>query len=395
MSPARALIVEDEPEWQDIVGELLTDEGHTCRPAGTYQEALATLDRESFNVVFLDMMLHEFDLPVRHGTGWRLLDYLVEQRPRTRVIVLSGRATAGEAARLVRDYPIVAFIDKGEIDVEAQILDAVREATRAPSLRIQTFGGFNVWRDGQLIDPWERVQAATVVKLLLIRRAGGGRAVPVDELIEWLWPDSDPESGRKKLLPLLSNARHTLEPDIEPRDSNFVLRSYAGYYFDLSGDVTWDVLDFRGYAAQGGSLSRTGDLPAARSAYEAARTLYLGDFLAEDRYAPWALPQRRALQNEYRDMLASLAEVYAALGRYTDAIGAGQAALEGDPLLESVYRQLMRYHYCAGDKGQALKVYRDCAKLFQELFGEGPTPQTRHLFEAISNNADLDCRSHR
>jgi hypothetical protein len=66
-------------------------------------------------------------------------------------------------------------------------------------------------------------------------------------------------------------------------------------------------------------------------------------------------------------------------------------ALKVDLLLENVYRLLMRYHYCAGEKGQALKVYRNCEKLFGELFGEGPTPQTRHLFEAISNNADLDC----
>jgi DNA-binding SARP family transcriptional activator len=97
------------------------------------------------------------------------------------------------------------------------------------------------------------------------------------------------------------------------------------------------------------------------------------------------------LQNEYRDLLANLAEVYGSLGRYAEAIQSGETALEVDPLLESVYRQLMRYHYCAGDKGQALKVYRNCAKLFDELFGEGPTPQTRHLFEAISNNADLKC----
>jgi len=391
MSPARILIVEDEPQWQEFVAEVLTDEGHICRPTETYEAALATLNEESFSVVFLDMMLSEFDLPVRGGTGWQLLDHLVEQRPRTKVAVLSGRATAGEAARLVRDYPIVAFIDKSEEDVAAQILDTVREATRAPSLRIQTFGQFNIWRDGLLIDPWERVQATTIVKLLLIRRAAGGRAVSPDELIEWLWPDSDPETGRKKLLPLLSNARHTLEPDIEPRDSNFILRSSAGYYFDLSGDVTWDMLDFQHHIRAGNGYQRAGEMDAASAAYEAARALYLDDFLAEDRYAPWAIPQRRALQKEYRDMLSSLAEAYATLGRYAYAIDAGEAALEVDPLLESVYRQLMRYHYCAGDKGQALKVYRNCAKLFDELFGEGPTPQTKHLFQTISDNAQLDC----
>jgi DNA-binding SARP family transcriptional activator len=389
MHSARVLIVEDEAEWQDIVAELLSDEGHTYRAARDYESALDWLAQESFNVVFLDMMLRQFDLPVRGGSGWRLLDLLVEQHPRTKVVVLSGRATAGEAARLVRNYPIAAFIDKGEPDVDEQILEAVRQAMQAPALRIQTLGQFNVWRDGQLIDPWKRVQAQTVVKLLLIRRASGGRAVSPDELMEWLWPESDPQSGRKKLLPLLSNARRTLEPDIEPRDSNFILRSSTGYYFDLDGDVSWDVQDFRRLVREAGAHERAGDLEAVIAYYEAAHALYVGDFLAEDRYAPWAIPQRQALQDEYRDSLASLAQAYAALGRYADAVRAGEAALEVDPLLESVYRQLMRYHYCAGDKGQALKVYRNCEKIFDELFGEGPTPQTRHLFEAISNNADL------
>lgn len=391
MFPAHILTVEDEAEWQDIVSELLTDEGHICSIAPDYESALAQFDQEFFNVVFLDMMLHEFDLPVRGGTGWQLLDYLVEQCPRTKVVVLSGRATAGDAARLVRDYPIAAFIDKSEEDVEAQILDAVRQAMQAPSLRIQTLGQFNVWRDGQLIDPWERKQAKTIVKLLLIQRVAGGRAVSPDVLMEWLWPESDLESGRKKLLPLLSNARRTLEPDIEPRDSNFILRSSTGYYFDLSGDVTWDVRDFRQLVREAGAHQRAEKVKAAIAAHEAARDLYKDDFLAEDRYDSWAIPPRQALQSEYRDSLSSLSKTHAALGRYSDAIQAGEAALEVDPLLESVYRQLMRYHYCAGDKGQALKVYRNCEKLFGELFGEGTTPQTKHLFEAISNNAELDC----
>lgn len=188
--------------------------------------------------------------------------------------------------------------------------------------------------------------------------SSGGRAVAPDELIEWLWPETDPESGRKRLLPLLSNARHTLEPDTEPRDSNFILRSSTGYYFDLSGDVDWDVRDFRQRLAVARVHQAAAEIDAAISAYEAAREMYVDDFLAEDRYAPWAIPQRQTLQREYRDSLADLAEFYAELGRYPDAIQAGEEALAADPLLERVYRQLMRYHYCAGDKGQAIKGIR-------------------------------------
>ena len=390
MLSARVLIVEDEAEWQELVGELLADEGYTYRTAHSYESALAQLDQESFNVVFLDMMLHEFDLPIRGGTGWRLLDRLVEHCPRTKIIVLSGRATAGDAARLMRDYPIADFIDKGEEDVETQIQDAVRQALQAPALRIQTFGQLNIWRDGHLIDLWEQEQAKTIVKLLLVRRAAGEQAASPDELVEWLWPELDQESGRKSLLPLLNNARRTLEPDVEARDSSFILRSSSGYYFDLSGDVTWDVLDFRRLAREADAKQRAGELEDAVVAYEEARALYVDDFLAKDRYAPWAIPQRQTLQTEYRDTLADLAQAYAGLGRYTDAICAGEAALKVDPLIESVYRQLMHYHYRTGDKAQALKVYRNCKKLFGELFGEGLAPQTKHLFEAIYSDNLLD-----
>ncbi|MEK7326782.1 MAG: response regulator, partial [Chloroflexota bacterium] len=98
MPSARVLIVEDEPEWQNIVRELLADEGHTCHTADTYESALTRLGQESFNLIFLDMVLREFDPSVRQGAGWQLLNYLVEQHPRTKIIILSGRATAGEAA---------------------------------------------------------------------------------------------------------------------------------------------------------------------------------------------------------------------------------------------------------------------------------------------------------
>lgn len=386
----RVLLVENRADWQNIVAGVLAEAGYFWRLADTAQAALLEMEKESYHLVILDLKLRETNLPLRSNEGWLLLDYLVEARPKTKVLILSGRAGPSDVAALLTDYPIVGFVEKQNFTPQA-IYQAVAQTVQAPELRIRTFGQFRLWRDSQAIGVWERPQAETVVKLLLVRRARGGRAVSADELITWLWPDSDEESGRKKLLPLISNARRTLEPDIEPRDSNFILRSANGYFFELSGGVTWDLADFRACLQAGRQLVEAERWSEAVAELEQGRSLYRGDFLAEDRYAEWAIEVRREIAADYRDLLMLLADGHAALGNYIEAIQVCEAALRKDPLLESVYRRLMRLHYCNGEKGQALKVYRDCLTLFEELFGESPTPATRQLYDVIANDEAIEC----
>ena len=193
------------------------------------------------------------------------------------------------------------------------------------------------------------------------------------------------------MLPLISNARRTLEPEIEPRDSNFILRSSNGYYFDLGETVTWDLLQFREFLRRGTQLVCEERWAEAATELEKGRACYKGDFLVEDRYVDWAIDIRREVTTEYCKLLTHLADAYAAQGRYVNAVDACESILAKDPLLESVYRRLMRFHYCNGEKGQALKVYRDCLKLFEEMFGETPTPATRQLHQAISNDEAIEC----
>jgi len=391
MGRPRVLVVENREDWQNIVAHTLDDLGYFWRVAKDAQEALQEMENENFHLVVLDLKLQQHDLPLRSHEGWLLLDHLVETRPKTKVVILSGRAGPGDVADLLTNYPIIGFIEKQTFTPEA-IKEAVEQATQAPELRIQTFGQFRLWRDGKAIAAWDRPQAENIVKMLLVRRARGGRAVAADELITRLWPDSDVESGRKKLLPLISVARKTIEPEIEPRDSNFVLRSSNGYFFDLSGRVEWDLVQFRDHAQHGRALAQADQWAEAVVELEKGRALYKGDFLAEDPYEDWAIDMRREISVEYRDLLITLADACAMLGEYSQAIDACQTALTKDPLLESVYRRLMRFHYCNGEKGQALKVYRDCLKLFEELFGESPTPATRQLHEAIMNDEPIECQ---
>jgi DNA-binding SARP family transcriptional activator/ActR/RegA family two-component response regulator len=391
MGRPRVLVVENREDWQNIVAHTLNDLGYFWRVAKDAQQALQEMENENFHLVVLDLNLQQHDLPLRSNEGWLLLDHLVETRPKTKVVILSGRAGPGDVAHLLTNYPIIGFIEKQTFTPEA-IREAVEQATQAPELRIQTLGQFRLWRDGKAIGVWERPQAENIVKMLLVRRARGGRAVAADELITYLWPDSDVEGGRKKLLPLISVARKTIESEIEPRDSNFILRSSNGYFFDLSGRVSWDLIEFRNHARKGQEFFRAGQWAEAVAELEKGRAFYKGDFLAEDPYEDWAIEMRREISVEYRDLLITLADACAMLGDYAPAIDACQIALTKDPLLESVYRRLMRFYYCNGEKGQALKVYRDCLKLFEELFGESPTPATRQLHEAIMQDVPIECQ---
>lgn len=386
----RILVVENRQDWQSIVASTLDEAGYFWRVANDGQEALREMEQEHFHLVILDLKLRQNDLPLRSNEGWLLLDHIVETWPKTKVVVLSGRAGPGDVATLLTHYPIVRFIEKQSFSPEA-IHEAVAQATQSPNLRIQTLGQFRIWRDDQPIEVWEQPQVEMIIKLLLARRARGGYAVAADELITRLWPDASEESGRKKLLPLISLARHALEPHLTPRDSSFILRSANGYFFDLSGKVAWDLIELRDHWHQGQEWGRERKWEKAIDALKKGRSLYRGDFLAEEQNADWILDIRRQIAAEFCDLLIHLADAYAALGQYPQAIATCEVALNKDPLLESVYRRLMRFHYCNGSKNQALKVYRDCRKLFGELFGESPTPTTVELYEAITNDQVEDC----
>jgi DNA-binding SARP family transcriptional activator len=80
-------------------------------------------------------------------------------------------------------------------------------------LRIDLLGKFRVWRDDVQIEPeeWRTEKAKALLKILLTER----RVFTQDELIEYLWPDFDPDKAAVNLRVRISELRHILEPDLE------------------------------------------------------------------------------------------------------------------------------------------------------------------------------------
>jgi CheY-like chemotaxis protein len=91
----RVLVVDDDGEFRDELVALLTDAGHTATPAATAAEAVNTLEREEFDVMFTD---------VRTGrsSGIELLTTARKRWPRLIVVMLTGRATVENAIQALQ-----------------------------------------------------------------------------------------------------------------------------------------------------------------------------------------------------------------------------------------------------------------------------------------------------
>lgn len=380
----RVLCVQDRSDWQQIFIEIFNTENYFWRMATGAKQALRILENENFHLVILDD--HYLPTAVSEISS-QLLDYLIEFRPKTKVLVLIGRTSSDEITERLANHPVVRMMRKQSFDPDA-LKKAVVQATQAPQLKIESFGPFKIWRDGELIGHWQDPQAETLVKILLTRQATGGQAVSADELMNLLWGKSATRDY-KNLLPVINTARLTLEPGIDPQETNYILRSSTGYSLDIGGNVEWDVLKFRELMKEGKYLIDTQQWGEALKILEEVRALYKDDYLVEDVEATWVLDLRRQLSKEYTGGLTDLADAYAAQGRYDDGIKVCSETLVNDPLVESVYRRLMRFYYWKGQKEEALRTYRMCVKLFEELFGESPKPITRQLYETIVRDEEV------
>jgi tetratricopeptide (TPR) repeat protein len=142
----------------------------------------------------------------------------------------------------------------------------------AAHLQIHLLGDLQLWRGGQIVpsDAWSSRKACQLFKLLVTHRH---RTVSSDELIEWLWPDLNPESARNSLWVAVSHLRRVLEPGKIGRGaSTFILTEPPGYRFDPAEHCQIDVDTFLDRVRAGQAYQRRDEWTVAIDAYLAAQT---------------------------------------------------------------------------------------------------------------------------
>ncbi len=149
----RALVVEDDHSWQQIISEILSDCGLEVDITTTLEEATLALKAQPHRVAVVDLSLSPNDH--NNYDGLRVLDAIRRLDPNCRAILLTGFATVELAVTALTDYGAFTFLRKESFQ-RSQFRDfvyrilvsppiaAVRAvvpasvSTASPSSRVQT-----------------------------------------------------------------------------------------------------------------------------------------------------------------------------------------------------------------------------------------------------------------
>lgn len=266
---------------------------------------------------------------------------------------------------------------------------APAQTTQPPkTLRVQTLGGFRLWRDGAEVSSgaWPREKALHLFQLLVTYRRQSAR-FHKEQIIDLLWPAFDAERGDRDFKVALNALHKAVEPEREPRADPYFLRRHEltyGLYFEA---IQIDADAFE-EAVTAGNLALPADEEHAIQCFQAALKLYQGDYLPERRYEDWSSAERERLQVLALNSMTTLAHLL--LDRIPqESVRLTERVLSIDPIWEDAYRTQMLAYHGQGNRPMALRTYQRCLETLAQELAIPPLRQTTELYEAIRDGNAL------
>lgn len=127
----RALVVEDDHSWQQIISEILQDCGLEVDVATNLDEATRNLKSQPHRLAVVDLSLSPNDH--NNYDGLRVLDTVRRLDPNCRAILLTGFATVELAVTALTDYGAFTFLRKESFH-RSQFRDVVYRILVSPPI---------------------------------------------------------------------------------------------------------------------------------------------------------------------------------------------------------------------------------------------------------------------
>lgn len=245
---------------------------------------------------------------------------------------------------------------------------ANRPLSRCSYMQFRILGPLEV-AEGDCLISLAGAQRALLALLLL----SANEVLSADRLIEALWVEELPESGRAALQVRVSQLRKALGGNggrIVTRAPGYLLR------------VGRDELDLHSFERVVSEANGAEPAQAAAKLREALG-LWRGAPLDDLSHTSFAQPAIRHLEELRLAALEKRIEADLELGRHADVIAELETLVEQYPLREHLHEQLMLALYRCGRQADALAAYRHARRMLVEQLAIEPGAPLRELEQAI------------
>ncbi len=242
-------------------------------------------------------------------------------------------------------------------------------------LRLFTFGGLRIERDGQAVQlPTQRTRDLLAYLVTFRDRP---RTRPV--IAGTLWPDLPEEKARRHLSDTLWRTRRAIGEYVTADDERL--------WFDTSLHYWLDAEEFEQVVTTSRRARRDASSPSGSSrvdlqAMRAAADLYQGPYL-DGLYHDWVLLEQERLREMYLQLLGELQDLHKQTGDYAQALTYAQRIAAAEPLHEAAHRELMRLYHLLGRDTEAIAQYKRCQQILREELDVAPAPETEALYRIL------------
>lgn len=256
-------------------------------------------------------------------------------------------------------------------------LEQIELSEKNAPIRVQTFGSFTVWLDGEEISSkvWGRDKTVQLFQFFVSNR--NRRALHKEQIMDRLWEDYDDRDFKVAL----HGINKVLEPNRAARtEPKYIERQGVTYWLDLN-EVWIDAEALDKLVTLGNELVNDHQ-EIAKQAYKNAVGLYHGAYLPNRIYDDWTAEEREKSRQLALSAYNKLAELELS-SNPTESLRLAQNVLSIDPCWENAYRIQMQAHTALGNRPQAIKTYKNCESVLKKEYGIEPLPQTKQLLKEI------------
>lgn len=273
--------------------------------------------------------------------------------------------------------PIEAAVVQTPVEITPDVVTETESIQVEPLLiSVQMLGKYNQTIHETPINlPSSR--SLSLLKYLILNHR---QNTPREILIDLFWPDVSMERGRNNLNVAMNGIRTSLRM---VTDTPVII--YKDNAYGMAQDLQFwvDVEEFEKLVDSGRRLEVRNRLSAAISDYEAAVSLYQGDFLEENPYENWTVLPRERLRLAYLTTLDRLSHIYFSQTRYAACASLCQLILIRDPCREDAHCLLMQCYNHQGQDHLALRQYQSCVKALRIELEVEPMPETVKIYNCI------------